>query len=92
MDNQEIRETAVWKLFEKGRDYHRRTGIYTDTDRNYRMYNGDQWEGVKLGDVEPIQKNFIRPIVRYKVAVVPLCLETSALALPTASSMNVPWE
>lgn len=70
MDLKEIQETEIWRLFEKGRDYHRRTGIYTDTDRNYRMYNGDQWEGVKLGDVEPIQKNFIRPIVRYKVAVV----------------------
>lgn len=70
MDNQEIRETAIWKLFEKGRDYHRRTGIYTDTDRNYRMYNGDQWAGAKLGDVEPIQKNFIMPIVKYKVAVI----------------------
>ena len=46
------------------------TGIYTDTDRNYRMYNGNQWGNAKLGDVEPVQKNFIRPIVRYKVSVV----------------------
>ena len=46
------------------------TGIYTDTDRNHRMYNGNQWGNAKLGDVEPVQKNFIKPIVKYKVSVI----------------------
>ena len=70
MDLVEIKETPIWGLYEKGRNYHRQTGIYTDTDRNYRMYNGNQWEGAKLGDVEPVQKNFIKPIVKYKCAVI----------------------
>ena len=70
MDIQEIKQTPIWSLYEKGRNYHRLTGIYTDTDRNYRMYNGNQWEGAKLGDVEPVQKNFIKPIVKYKVSVI----------------------
>ena len=70
MDIREIRETPIWTLYEKGRNYHRQVGIYVDTDRNYRMYNGNQWEGAKLGDVEPVQKNFIKPIVKYKVSVI----------------------
>lgn len=70
MDIKEIQETPIWQLFEKGRNYHRMTGIYTDTDRNYNFYNGNQWEGAKLGEVEPVQKNFIKPIVKYKVSVV----------------------
>ncbi len=70
MDLQEIQQTPIWTLYEKGRNYHRLTGIYTDTDRNYRMYNGDQWHGAKLGDVEPVQKNFIKPIVKYKLSVI----------------------
>ena len=70
MDKQEIKETPIWKLYEKGRNYHRQVGIYVDTDRNYRMYNGDQWAGAKLGDVEPVQKNFIKSIVKYKCAVI----------------------
>lgn len=70
MDIREIQETPIWQLFEKGRNYHRMTGIYVDTDRNYRFYNGDQWEGAKLGDVEPVQKNFIKPIVKYKISVI----------------------
>ena len=70
MDMREIQETPIWTLYEKGRNYHRQTGIYVDTDRNYRMYNGDQWGKAKLGDVEPVQKNFIKPIVKYKVSVI----------------------
>ena len=70
MTKEEIKETPIWQLYEKGRNYHRLKGIYTDTDRNYRMYNGNQWEGAKLGDVEPVQKNFIKPVVKYKVSVI----------------------
>ena len=70
MTIEDIKETPIWQLYEKGRNFHRLRGIYTDTDRNYRFYNGNQWEGAKLGDVEPVQKNFIKPIVKYKVAVI----------------------
>jgi hypothetical protein len=45
-------------------------GMYADTDKNFRMYNGDQWNGVKLSGIEPIQLNFIKPIVKYKVGTI----------------------
>lgn len=71
MDFSELIQTDIWTLYEKGRNYHRRVRIYDDTDKNYRMYNGDQWEGVKLGEgIKPVQQNFIKPIVKYKVAVI----------------------
>jgi hypothetical protein len=70
VDIKDIQETEVWRLFEKGRNYHRMRNIYTDTDRNYRFYNGNQWEGAKLDGVEALQKNFIKPIVKYKVSVI----------------------
>ena len=70
MDMQEIKTTDIWQLYEKGRNYCRMQNMYTDTDRNHRFYNGNQWEGANLGGVEPVQKNFIKPIVKYKVSVI----------------------
>lgn len=70
MDIQDIRETDIWQLYEKGRNYCRLQNMFAETDRNHRFYNGNQWEGAKLGDVEPVQKNFIKPIVKYKVSVI----------------------
>ena len=70
MDMEDIQETGIWQLYERGRNYNRMMGVYVDTDRNYRFYNGNQWEGAKLDGVEPVQKNFIKPIVKYKVSVI----------------------
>lgn len=70
MDIKEIKSTPIWELYEKGRTYHRMTDVYSDTDRNYRFYNGNQWEGANLGGIEPVQLNFIRSIVNYKCAVI----------------------
>lgn len=70
MNEEQIKETETWVLYEKGRNFLRMKNVYTDTDKNYRFYNGNQWERAKLGDVEPVQKNFIKPIVKYKVGVI----------------------
>lgn len=70
MDLKEIRETDVWTLYERGVRYCRLMGVFDDTDRNYRMYNGDQWYGLKVQGVEKVQYNFIKPIVRYKTGIV----------------------
>ena len=70
MDLKEIQQTPIWDLYEKGRNYHRRKNWYTETYRNYNFFMGDQWDGAKLGDVEPVVKNFIKPIVKYKVSVI----------------------
>lgn len=70
MDLNELKITDIWDLYERGRDYNSMLGMYSDTDRNYRMFNGDQWNGVKLSGIEPIQLNFIESIVKYKVSTI----------------------
>ena len=70
MNRDELETTDIWNLYEKGRNYCRLINMYTDTDRNYRMYNGNQWEGIKLKGVEPVQLNFIKPIVKYKIGII----------------------
>ncbi len=70
MDLEEIRQTDVWSLYEKSVSYCRLMGMFDDTDRNHRMYNGDQWYGLIAPGVEKIQYNFIKPVVRYKVGII----------------------
>ena len=66
----DIPKTSTWELFEKGRNYLRRMDVYTDTDINYRMYNGNQWEGANIEGIEKAQYNFIETIVNYKVSTI----------------------
>ena len=63
MNLEELEKTDVWQLYEKGRNYNRQKKLYTDTDINYRMYNGNQWAGLKIKGIEPVQLNIIKPIV-----------------------------
>lgn len=64
----EIENTSIWNQYLKCKDFMERRGIYQDTDINNRMYNGDQWHGLKMDGVEPIVFNFIKPIIKHKVS------------------------
>ena len=70
MNLEDVKTTDIWNLYEKGRNYCRLINMYTDTDKNYRMYNGNQWEGIKLKGIEPVQLNFIKPIIKYKIGII----------------------
>lgn len=83
MDLEELKQTDIWTLYEKGRNYCRMINLYTDTDKNYQFYNGDQWQGVKLKGIEPVQLNFIKAVVKYKVGTI-----NSNLWSPNFSSEN----
>lgn len=83
MNLEELEKTDVWELYEKGRNYNRQKKLYTDTDINYRMYNGNQWAGLKIKGIEPVQLNIIKPIVKYKVGVI-----NNNLFLPVYSADN----
>ena len=70
MDLEEIKKTDIWELYEKGLSYLRMMNVFSDTDLNYRMYNGNQWEGAKIDGIEQAQYNFIETIVNYKVSTI----------------------
>ena len=61
--------TDEWKLYERGKSYNLAMELYEDTEKNYDFYHGKQWNNAKLGNVQPITLNVIRPIVKYKVGV-----------------------
>lgn len=66
MDLDDVKETDIWQLYQKSVNFMQRRNIYSDTDINYRFYNGDQWHGLKVSGVEKIQYNFIKQIVNSK--------------------------
>lgn len=70
MNLEDVKTTDLWNLYEQGRNYCRMINMYSDTDKNYRFYNGDQWEGLKVKGIEPVQLNFIKAIIKYKVGTI----------------------
>ena len=70
MDREELQQTDIWTLFQQGQDYARMIDIFNKTDLNFRMFNGDQNEGLIVEGIEKLELNYIKPIVRYKVGVV----------------------
>jgi len=70
VDLKELQETDIWVLYTKSKNFMERRGIYSDTDLNNRMYNGDQWHGLKIEGIEKVQHNFIKQIVKQKVSTI----------------------
>lgn len=68
MDLEKLEETDTWILYQRLLNFMQRRNIFSDTDLNSRMYNGDQWAGLKVSGIEKIQYNFIKPIVKHKVS------------------------
>lgn len=68
--DEELTLTNLWVQWERGVNFNRRRGMYSDTDRNYRMYNGNQWEGLESGGMEKVSHNIIKPVVKHKVGVI----------------------
>ena len=62
--------TSVWRDFEKGRMYNRQKNLYTDTERNYDFYYGNQARYLNIGKETPVILNIIKSIVKYKLGVV----------------------
>ena len=70
MNTEEIEKTELWQLYEKGANFNILMNMYTDTDKNFRFYNGDQWKGLKSGGIAPVSYNVIKPIVKHHVGTI----------------------
>ncbi len=60
--------TEDFRLFELGRDYNRKIGLYENVARNERFYRGDQWNGVKALDLPTPVFNLFRRVINYFTA------------------------
>jgi hypothetical protein len=65
-----IETTEIWDLYQKGIDYINKINLVSETDEAHRMYEGDQWYGLQSGNEKMPQYNFIKGIIKYKVAII----------------------
>ena len=68
----EFKTTNTWDLYEIGKNYNRRLGMYAEGKENYDYYHGRQWEGLNKpkSQAEPVTLNIIKPIIKYKSTIV----------------------
>lgn len=68
----EFKTTNTWDLYEIGKNYNRKLGMYAEGKENYDYYHGRQWEGLKKpkSQAEPVTLNIIKPIIKYKSTIV----------------------
>ena len=52
--------TAIWKKYERDRDYKRSIGLYDRVRRNEAFYLGRQWEGLRVQSLDPLIFNVLR--------------------------------
>jgi hypothetical protein len=62
--------TKIWELYQKGVEHHNRAGLYSQTQRAHRFFEGDQWAGLESGGENLPVYNFIQPACEYKIAMV----------------------
>lgn len=62
--------TDIYQKYQKSHDYIQKHGLVSKTDRNWEMYIGNQWKGLKSGGEELPMMNIIKPIIKYKVSTI----------------------
>ncbi len=61
--------TNIWRLYEAGRDYKQRIGLYDTVRRNEQFYSGKQWQSSPADLPRPVF-NLIRRITDYLIGAV----------------------
>lgn len=62
--------TDVFVEYQRGKNYNNTLNLYNKTDKVYKFYHGDQWQGADTGNIQPITLNVIKPTVKYKIGVI----------------------
>lgn len=65
-----VTTTSIWQKYQKGKDFINRRALISSTRKNWNFYLGNQWEGLQTGGEKMPMFNFIKPVVKYKVAVI----------------------
>lgn len=67
---EEKQVTDIWRKYRAGVEHHRGKNLYRRDERCWHFYTGDQWWGMSQGGQELPMENIIKPILKYKIAMV----------------------
>lgn len=70
MTRKDANVTAVYDLYERGVEHHNMLNMYRNCEKYHNFYIGDQWHGLKSGDEDLPIFNFIKPVGKYKIALI----------------------
>lgn len=62
--------TDIWRKYRAGVEHHRSKNMYRRDERCWNFYSGNQWWGMSQGGQELPMENIIKPILKYKIAMV----------------------
>lgn len=62
--------TTIWRDYQRGIDFLTKRDLYNRVDDSYAFAQGDQWRGLQTGGERMPQLNFLRPTMKYGVAMV----------------------
>jgi hypothetical protein len=62
--------TTIWRDYQRGIDFLTKRDLYNRVDDSYAFAQGDQWHGLETGGERMPQLNFLRPTMKYGVAMV----------------------
>ena len=66
MNEEKIKTTPIWNIYEECKNFAYMNNMFSENDKHNRFFNGNQWEGLKVKGVEPVQLNFIKPVIKFK--------------------------
>lgn len=67
---EEKQVTDIWRKYRAGVEHHRSKNMYRRDERCWNFYSGNQWWGMSQGGQELPMENIIKPILKYKIAMV----------------------
>ncbi len=79
----------LWGRYQRGLDYGRLSGRYTNSEKCWRFFEGDQWNGIKNADGALPFYNIIRPVVNYKKARIAMNAKTITFSLEERDDTGV---
>lgn len=66
----DIDVTDVYSKYESGVEHHNMLNMYRECEKFHNFYIGDQWHGLKSDNEDLPIFNFIKPVGKYKIALI----------------------